>query len=248
MLNSLLNKIGYQKKPLPALEAEFKNRVIEEEFWNIYNQCREYTMTSPERMYSLYKAVKYVVQAKLEGDFVECGVWKGGSAMVIAYTLKALRLTDRDIFLYDTFEGMSEPTEHDMKNSTVDGNHVRKYWEEQQKGGINEWCYSSLDEVRSNLERTGYPMSQIHTVKGKVEDSIPNTIPKKISLLRLDTDWYESTKHELMYLYPILTDKGVLIIDDYGSWAGAKKAVDEFFADTPILLNRVDTTGRIGVK
>lgn len=248
MLNSLLNKIGYQKKPLPALEAEFKNRVIEEEFWNIYNQCREYTMTSPERMYSLYKAVKYVVQAKLEGDFVECGVWKGGSAMVIAYTLKALRVTDRDIFLYDTFEGMSEPTEHDMKNSTGDGNHVRKYWEEQQKGGINEWCYSSLDEVRSNLERTGYPMSQIHTVKGKVEDSIPNTIPKKISLLRLDTDWYESTKHELMYLYPILTDKGVLIIDDYGSWAGAKKAVDEFFADTPILLNRVDTTGRIGVK
>lgn len=248
MLNSLLNKIGYQKKPLPALEAEFKNRVIEEEFWNIYNQCREYTMTSPERMYSLYKAVKYVVQAKLEGDFVECGVWKGGSAMVIAYTLKALRVTDRDIFLYDTFEGMSEPTEHDMKNSTEDGNHVRKYWEEQQKGGINEWCYSSLDEVRSNLERTGYPMSQIHTVKGKVEDSIPNTIPKKISLLRLDTDWYESTKHELMYLYPILTNKGVLIIDDYGSWAGAKKAVDEFFADTPILLNRVDTTGRIGVK
>lgn len=248
MLNSLLNKIGYQKKPLPALEAEFKNRVIEEEFWNIYNQCREYTMTSPERMYSLYKAVKYVVQAKLEGDFVECGVWKGGSAMVIAYTLKALRVTDRGIFLYDTFEGMSEPTEHDMKNSTGDGNHVRKYWEDQQKGGINEWCYSSLDEVRSNLERTGYPMSQIHTVKGKVEDSIPNTIPKKISLLRLDTDWYESTKHELMYLYPILTDKGVLIIDDYGSWAGAKKAVDEFFVDIPILLNRVDTTGRIGVK
>jgi O-methyltransferase len=248
MLNSLLNKFGYQKKPLPAIEAEFKNRVIEDEFWTIYQQCRDYTMTSPERMYSLYKAVKYVVQAKLEGDFVECGVWKGGSAMVIAYTLKALGVTDKDIYLYDTFEGMSEPTEHDMKNSTGDVTHVRKYWEEQQKDGINEWCYSSLDEVRGNLERTGYPMKQIHTVKGKVEDSIPNTIPQKISLLRLDTDWYESTKHELVYLYPILSNKGVLIIDDYGSWAGAKKAVDEFFTETPILLNRVDTTGRIGIK
>jgi hypothetical protein len=205
-------------------------------------------MTSPERMYSLYKAVKYVVQAKLEGDFVECGVWKGGSAMVIAYTLKALRVTDKNIFLYDTFEGMSEPTEFDMKNSTGDQTHVRKYWEEQQKDGINEWCYSSLDEVRSNLERTGYPMKQIHTVKGKVEDSIPKTIPKKISLLRLDTDWYESTKHELIYLYPILSEKGVLIIDDYGSWAGAKKAIDEYFINIPILLNRVDSTGRIAVK
>jgi hypothetical protein len=248
MLNGLLNKMGFQRKPLPALEAEFKNRVIEEEFWTIYHQCRDYTMTSPERMYSLYKAVKYVVKAKLEGDFVECGVWKGGSAMVIAHTLKTLGITDREIFLYDTYEGMSEPSEHDMKNSTGDGDHVRKYWEENQAEGVNKWCYSALDEVRNNLESTGYPINHIHTIKGKVEDTIPDTIPKKISLLRLDTDWYESTKHELIYLYPILSDKGVLIIDDYGSWAGAKKAVDEYFEETPILLNRVDTTGRIGIK
>lgn len=87
-------------------------------------------------------------------------------------------------------------------------------------------------------------------LKGKVEDTIPNVLPDTISLLRLDTDWYESTKHELTYLYPKLTKKGILLIDDYGYWQGSKKAVDEYIEEEKlsIFLNRIDLSGRLAVK
>ena len=77
---------------------------------------------------------------------------------------------------------------------------------------------------------------------------IPKYLPGEIALLRLDTDWYKSTQHELIHLYPLLVGSGVLIIDDYGHWQGAKKAVDEYFSDKKILLNRIDYTGRISIK
>lgn len=230
------------------LSKEIQNNAIEGDFLEIYNLCKNYTMTSPERMYSLYKATKYVIDANISGDFVECGVWKGGSAMVIAATLKKIGVTNRNIYLYDTFEGMSEPTEYDVKNAPGGGTSIKDFWQQNQKNDINEWCYSSLEEVSNNLNKTGYPSDLFKLTKGKVEETIPDVIPIKIALLRLDTDWYESTKHELIHLFPILEDSGVLIIDDYGSWAGAKKAVDEYFIPIPILLNRVDTTGRIGIK
>jgi len=248
MVTNFLKNIFSKEDIASGLQSEVNKQVIEKEFWEIYAICKDYTMTSPERMYSLYKAVKYVADAKIPGDFVECGVWKGGSAMVIACTLKTLGINDRRIYLYDTFEGMSEPTEYDKKNSQGPGESARKYWEKAQKGDINEWCYSSFEEVADNIKHTGYPVDQFSLIKGKVEDTIPGVMPEFIALLRLDTDWYESTKHELIYLYPVLQTKGVLIIDDYGSWAGAKKAVDEYFNTIPILLNRVDSTGRIGIK
>jgi O-methyltransferase len=93
-------------------------------------------------------------------------------------------------------------------------------------------------------------MSHVRLVKGKVEDTVPKNAPEKIALLRLDTDWYESTRRELVHLFPRLVPGGVLIIDDYGHWQGARKAVDEYIAgnQVKILLNRVDYTGRIGVK
>ena len=112
------------------------------------------------------------------------------------------------------------------------------------------WAYGSLDEVRRNLGSTGYPDQYISFIEGKVEDTIPTNVPDRISLLRLDTDWYESTRHELQHLYPRLSPGGVLIIDDYGQWAGARKAVDEYVEDKKlkILLHRIDYTGRIAVK
>jgi O-methyltransferase len=83
-----------------------------------------------------------------------------------------------------------------------------------------------------------------------VEDTIPASVPEQIALLRLDTDWYESTKCELEILFPRLVKGGVIIIDDYGCWQGARKAVDEYFNknNIAILLNRMDDTGRIGIK
>lgn len=197
-------------------------------------------------MYALYKAVEYIVKAKIPGDFVECGVYKGGSAMIMTYTLLQMKEINRKIYLYDTYEGMSEPTEEDKKISS-DNLAVDK-WKSKQKEQHNEWCFASLREVKNNLFSTGYPQKNLVFLKGKVENTIPKIMPSKIALLRLDTDWYESTKHELKHLFPVLTRHGVLILDDYGSWAGAKKAVDEYFKNKSILLNRIDSTGRVGIK
>lgn len=242
VIKKVMERCGYKIVPLSLFDP-----IVEEEFGHIYKKCKEYTKTTKERMYVLYKAVRYVVDANIPGDFVECGVWRGGSAMIIAYTLREIGVSDRKIYLYDTFEGMSEPTERDFEllNPTNTATHK---WKKNQSSGYNQWCFASLLEVKENMHMTGYPMDNIVFVKGKVEDTIPKHVPTTISLLRLDTDWYESTKHELVHLYPLITKHGVLIIDDYGCWAGSKKAVDEYFFGRPILLNRIDSSGRVGIK
>jgi hypothetical protein len=104
--------------------------------------------------------------------------------------------------------------------------------------------------VQRAVRSTGYDPGKIHLIKGKVEDTVPGAAPTKIALLRLDTDWYESTRHELEHLFPRLSPGGVIIIDDYGHWQGARRATDEFLAqhNIPLLLNRIDYTARIGVK
>jgi O-methyltransferase len=218
------------------------------EFIDFYGRCRDYTMTSCERMFALHEATRYVVEAGIEGDYVECGVWRGGSSMMAALTLMDLGETDRSMYLYDTFEGMPAPTADDF--STVSGERAPQIWAAHERGTHNEWCYAPLDDVESNMRATGYPAEQVLLVKGLVEETIPAVLPEKIALLRLDTDWYESTRHELEHLYPLLAVGGVLIIDDYGHWDGARKATDEYFAadGRKILLSRVDYTGRMGVR
>jgi len=214
----------------------------------IYKKVANNTMTSPERIYSLIEAIKYVEKNRIEGDIVECGVWKGGSMMAVAETLALYKNFTRNLYLYDTYEGMSEPTEHDK---TFYGENASTLLDKDANKEKNlVWAYSTLETVKQGMQTTGYPEGNIKYVKGKVEDSIPATIPGKIAVLRLDTDWYESTLHELVHLYPLLVTGGVLILDDYGHWAGAKKAVDEYFAkhNTQILLNRIDETGRIAIK
>jgi hypothetical protein len=219
----------------------------DEVFMSLYDQCKPYTMTTIERMFALYQAVNYVVKYDISGDFVECGVWRGGSSMMIALVLAKLGCTDRQLHLYDTFEGMSEPTKVDVTYRGDDAELLM------QKSMYNKetsvWCLADISDVKNNMALTGYNPKNIHYVKGKVEDTIPGNIPSNgIALLRLDTDFYESTAHELEYFYPMLIQGGVLIIDDYGHWDGCKKAVDEYFVDKPILLNRIDYTGRISVK
>ena len=221
---------------------------MEREFIEIAKKCTAYTMTSTERLYSVYKSVEYAVKNNIEGDYVECGVWKGGCAMMIALSLLKNNCTYKKIYLYDTFEGMSEPTENDINYTQNKADN--KYKQTINKESGSDWCRSEIDEVKKNLYLTGYPKENLIFVKGKVEDTIPETIPQKIALLRLDTDWYESTLHEMEHLYPLLSQKGVLIIDDYGHWLGCKKAVDEYFSknNISILLNRADYTGRTAIK
>jgi O-methyltransferase len=203
-----------------------------------------FTMTSLERRASLLGAVDHVVRHGVPGDIVECGVWRGGSMMLVALALIARGDTSRDLYLYDTFEGMNEPTANDLSHT---GESAASQLERTTKGdGV--WCEAGLDDVQANLWSTGYPRERIHFVKGPVEQTIPGTLPHRVALLRLDTDWYESTRHELTHLYPLLARQGVMIIDDYGHWQGARRAVDEYFAAAPVFLHRVDYTARLMVK
>lgn len=207
---------------------------------------RPFTMTSNERLIALIDAVRYVAGNRLPGAIAECGVWKGGSMMAVARTLLSCGDTSRELYLYDTFEGMSAPTEHDK---SFDGRPAAAQLAETPRGeGV--WCYSSLAEVKRNLASTGYPSEKIHFIEGKIEETVPAHNPPPLALLRLDTDWYESTRHELAHLFPLLCEGGVLIIDDYGHWQGARKAVDEFLAAQPrrYYLHRIDFTGRLLIK
>ena len=212
---------------------------------DVFTAVKPFTMTSVERVTTLVRAVQHVVAQRLTGDVVECGVWRGGSAMAIALTLVAARDTSRGLYLFDTFSGMTPPSAKDVTADGRDGAALLA------QGDDNSWVVAraSLDEVKRNLATTGYPMERIHFIQGAVEDTIPGSAPAAISLLRLDTDWYESTKHELDTLYSRLAPGGVLMIDDYGWWQGSRTATDEFLAESgaQLLLMRMGS-GRIAVK
>ena len=211
-------------------------------------QVKPFTMTSKERIYALYAAVRYVVGNRIPGAFVECGVWRGGSMMVMAQTLQALGDTSRDLHLFDTFEGMPPPGENDRRYDGVPAQRVLEASPKDLKN--HNWAVAPLEDVRRNVVSTGYPESRVHFHQGLVERTIPGQAPGQIALLRLDTDWYESTKHELDHLYERVTPNGVIIFDDYGWWAGSKRAVDEFLATLPFkpLLQRIDRGGRLMIK
>jgi len=211
----------------------------------ILDQVRPFTMTTNENIKVLMDAVRYVSTGGLSGDIVECGLWRGGSSMAAALTLLDCGENDRHLYLYDTFSGMNVPTEEDR---FPDGTPAAMEFERTQTGAeTSSWCYAPVEEVAANLRSSAYPAGQIHLIKGKVEDTIPGTLPERIALLRLDTDWYESTRHELKHLFPRLVPHGVLIIDDYGYWAGAKQAVDEFLREQNLhfFLHRADQSSRV---
>jgi O-methyltransferase len=211
----------------------------------LHDSVRRFTLTSPARIKVLADAIRYLVAAKIPGAIIECGVWKGGSMMAVAYTLQHAEAADRELYLFDVFEdAMPRATEADV---TRDGTRLKD------KAGVVAtpyWNFATEAEVKSNMMGTGYPESLVHFIRGPVEQTLPDRAPEQCALIRLDTDLYESTKHELESLYPRLVRGGVIIIDDYGSHQGVKKAVDEFNASLPksLFFVRVDEAGRIAVK
>jgi O-methyltransferase len=251
-IKPLIRKCGidvtsYHEEP-PAGENSNYPSDFSELNIQICDSVRKFTMTTAERINSVIEAVRYISTNKIPGSMVECGVWRGGSTMAMALTLRDCGDETRDIYLYDTFSGMSTPTDADI---SCLGTMAQKVYSKTIKSqGVSNWCLSTKEEVGNNVFSTEYPKEKFYFIKGKVEETIPKTMPKKIALLRLDTDWYESTKHELLHLFPLLSTNGVLIIDDYGYWEGARKAVDEYVSENKLcmLLNRIDDTGRIAIK
>jgi hypothetical protein len=233
-------------RALTGPEPKSPIRDLEPEFLELRERCKSFSMVSAERMYGVYSAVRHITASGIPGAIVECGVWRGGCMMLAALTLQREK-EERQIYLFDTFAGMTEPTERDTGPA---GLKATTMWLEHRRRDGDNWLAVSLEEVQANLAQTSYPESLLTFVQGDVMDTIPNEAPEEIALLRLDTDWYESTKHELAHLYPRLAPGGVLIVDDYGNWAGAKDAVDEYLAtlDRPPFLTRTDYTGRMGVK
>lgn len=206
------------------------------------------TLVSYERLWATLLACKYVVNRNIEGDFVECGVWRGGNAIVAARFFQ-LNGIDKNVWYCDTFEGMTRPTAADVTHT---GLPAIDHFVHADKGSHNDWGYVPLEAVRENFAKRGL-LSKVRFVKGDVLDTLSQEqedLPSQISVLRLDTDWYESTRKELDVLYPLLSVGGVVLFDDYGVWSGSRKAVDEYFEkhQNRPLLQRTDFDGRAGVK
>jgi O-methyltransferase len=257
LLKAAVGSLGYRIErktptqvvaPAPEFPPDFTPQ--EQEIWRSIEQ---YTMTSRERVVSLIRAVQYVERNRIPGAFVECGVWRGGSMMAVARTLLAAGTSDRELFLFDTYRGMPEAADVDVDAFSRSAAPLlaelrKRPVEEQIENHVVAQC--PLEIVRANVISTGYPQDKLHFVEGRVENTIPEYAPSNVALLRLDTDWYESTRHELIHLFPRLSSHGILIIDDYGHWQGARLAVDEYFEQNgeQVFLSRIDYSGRIGVR
>ena len=210
---------------------------------------KPFTMTSAERLWVLLSATRYICDSGIRGDFVECGVWRGGSVMAMTHALLGKGFTDRRIWLYDTFTGMTDPTEKDVEAGT--GITAEQLLRSTPTGdGNNVWCIAGRSDVETNVLSTGYPRDNLVFVEGDVVETLTQQAPEAIALLRLDTDWYESTRVSLETLYPKLVPGGICILDDYGHWKGARDAVDEYFASTRVrpLMLPIDYSGRIFIK
>lgn len=236
-VKNLAYALGYDVTALSPFDHEPHYR-------EIYQRVRPFTMTSLSRVYAVISAIEHVSKKGIAGAFVECGVWRGGSSMAALLALKKLGDISREAWLFDTYEGMVKPGERDGQlEKDMHAQFARE-------DGGSDWCRAGMNDVRANLSTCDYPMERVHLVPGRVEETIPANGPQEIAVLRLDTDWYDSTKHELEHFYPRLARGGVLIIDDYGAWEGARRAVDEYFATHGIdsYLHRIDSTGRMLIK
>ena len=211
----------------------------------VIERVRPRTMTQPEKLFGLILATRYIVEHKIPGDVVECGVWRGGSMQAAALTLRESGEVTRELHLYDTFEGMTPPEDVDRRR---DGKSAAELLETSDRDS-RVWGVATLDDVKTGMSEVDYPAERVHFHPGRVEDTIPGEAPETIALLRLDTDWYASTRHEFDHLYDRLSPGGVLIIDDYGYWEGSRRATEEFLAQSGarlLLLPLGD--GRIAVK
>jgi tetratricopeptide (TPR) repeat protein len=228
------------RRPVPLPD------VVDKDFYAILAKAWPHSMSSVygfvESFHSLYQSVHYVVRRGIPGAFVECGCYAGGMSLLAALTFLQRGDTSRHLYLFDTFEGMPPPSAedgeavvHSYNRNTVDG---------------QTWSKIDIERVRAVMASSGYPLDKIHLFKGLIEDSIPKFAPETVAILRLDTDFYGSTKHELTHLYPRLSLGGIAIFDDYGYLPGAKRAVDEYFAsmEQPVLLHRINFAVRTAIK
>jgi uncharacterized protein YpiB (UPF0302 family) len=249
MLKKVLFSAGFNltrvsnsaNKPVELSKDE--NKIID------YVRANNLSMCTTLNLQQTAIACKYIVINKIPGDFVECGVYRGGNALIAAKIFDMHKI-NKKVYLFDTFSGMTKPTKYDLRISD-NSSMLTKYLSLRQKDHT-DWAYASIEEVKENFKKAKLLKDNIVFVKGEVEKTLDQSsnIPNSISFLRLDTDWYQSTKKELDILYDKLVSGGILVIDDYGHFSGARKAVDEYFkkhSPAPF-LSLIDNSARIGLK
>ena len=250
LIKKLINKFNFKIEHKNSWYKRNEHLTVEmsQNELDIIKSISNYSMTTPANHWAIIQSIKHISKNNIDGDFVECGVWKGGNIILFKLISNLLNL-NKEIYAFDTFEGMPEPGEKDFDLKNINA----KTTFDKYKNKDIKWCYSTLDEVKSNIKSFDANYNEtFNFIKGKVEETLNDekNLPNKISLLRLDTDFFESTKKELEVLFPKLVSGGILIIDDYGHWKGAKKAVDEYFElDKNFLwLHRIDYASRLLIK
>jgi hypothetical protein len=228
-------------------EAEYPRRHYNEE--DLARQALkivdEHTMTSYERMVTLWQQVRYLDRAGIDGCLVECGTWRGGAMGMMALAHLASGPPTRTLHLFDSFEGLPEP------DGAKDREMAVAYASGKAGGALQSIgrCVGPLEDNQRLLhEIIGYPEALTTYHVGWFQDTVPAAVPGVgvIALLRLDGDWYESTKVCLESLGPRVSSGGIVVIDDYGKWPGCRQAADEFIArlSRPVFLSHIDASGR----
>ncbi len=244
IINKLITSTGYS-----LINSNQKIVELNNNDKKLLDLIQNYSMTTQIRIFTLLQSLRHLKNKKIDGDYVECGVWKGGNIILFKKFIEDEdENSKKKIFAFDTYEGMTEPDKNDYDlSSNITANILLKADKAKK---TNTWGICDLESVKKNIQTCVNSTENIKFIKGPVESTLNDTsnLPNKISLLRLDTDWYSSTKKELDVLYDRVTPGGIVIIDDYGHWGGAKKAVDEFFLNKYVWMHYVDYACRLIVK
>lgn len=191
------------------------------------------SLCTRDRLLGLQKLAHEVAQRHHTGDVVECGVYRGGSAVVLGERL--LRSTEsRAMWLFDVFSGMPEPGPEDPPEA----------WAE------TGTLVSSEEIVRKTFLLAKVPLDPVHIVVGRYEETLPGFKPAPVAFLHLDCDWYDSVKLCMDTFYDAVLPGGAIVFDDYGWWSGCRKAVDEFLAERSldVRLVPIDSTSHYFIK
>ena len=227
-------RIWRRMRDIPWKVSRIRQSILRSEFWELYRLVTPYTMVEYRRLEGLYLGVRRVVRNGIPGDIVECGAARGGSAALMGIVLKRMR-SEKKLWLFDTFSGLPAPTSADP-----DYEIARKF---------TGTCVGELHEVKALFEQFQI-LEGVNFVKGLFQATLPGAGVREIAFLHIDGDWYESVKACLECLYHRVSPGGIIQIDDYEHWAGARKAVDEFMQKSApgARLRYLDYTGRQIVK
>lgn len=256
IINKLLSKVNikiqyldaYEKEPYPV-EASPSDIEIIKYVRGKNNKNGRLTKCNEARLWAAISSVNHVVKNDIPGDIVECGVWRGGCSLAMALKLRELN-SNKKLFLFDTYQGMTEPSLYDKK--AYKKLNVLKKFNKLNKKTHNEWCYASISDVKYQFKCFNL-LDKVTFIKGDIRQTLinPSNLPSKISILRLDTDFHDSTESSLQNLFPLLEKNGILLIDDYGCWEGARKAVDDYFEKNLTykpMLWMTDVSERVFIK